>query len=113
MNPFSMFWEKETPSGNYHWSMTRVVSFLFALTTCYAIVTMAQNNHAHDIGWPFCFLGVATLLAVPLQILFKKLQTWMMTAPGKKLTGDLLALASSKITTVVEAKASTTGSADQ
>lgn len=84
----SMFKEKDNQADVLHWSMTRVVAFLFALTYCWTLIRYALK--AVDIGWPFCALGIATLLAVPLQALFKYLQIWFTTSPGQKLLQTLL-----------------------
>lgn len=85
--PLSMFIEKgETPPVL---SMTRVVAFIFAVTYCYALILFAQRGK--DFGWPFCVLGVVTVLAVPLQAMFKYLQVWFTSSPGQKLLRDLLA----------------------
>ncbi len=43
------------------------------------------------IGWPFAFLGIVVLLAVPIQSLFKTIQTWAMTPEGKTFTKAALA----------------------
>src|SRR5688572_25550075 len=80
-NPLSMFYES-SPDGNGDWSMTRTVAWMFAVTMCYAIVRMATQDHAHDMGWPFVALGIVTLLAVPVQAFFKFFNSWMKTRPG-------------------------------
>lgn len=96
MNPLTMFSEKDSTYSASHFSMTRVVAFMFAATYCYVLIRNSVNAHA--IGWPFCLLGVAALLAVPLQSLFKQLQSWVMTPPGKKVVEALL----SKVATATE-----------
>lgn len=88
-HPFSMFSEPDTDPPKL--SMTRTVAFLFTLTVCYALVVMARNNHAHDVGWPMCAIAIATLLAVPLQALCKYLQVWFTSSPGQSLLRSLLA----------------------
>lgn len=85
----SMFKEKDQGEA-LHWSMTRVVAFMFSVTVCYSIILMARGNHAHDIGWPFCAIAITTLLAVPLQLMFKLFQYWMNTSPGQKLLKILM-----------------------
>lgn len=82
-----MFHEKV--HDGHPWSMTRVVAFLFALTQCTSMLLYAWRGH--EIAWPFCVLGVVTLLAVPLQALFKYLQVWFTSSPGQRLLRDLLA----------------------
>lgn len=77
---YGPFEEKPAGSGI---SMSRLIAFLFALTFCPVLLLMARGGH--DIGWPLCALGVAILLAVPLQALFKTLQSWFATPPGKAL----------------------------
>ena len=53
-------------------SMTRVVALLFAVVYCAALLRYASVGQ--DIGWPFALLGIAVLLAVPLQALFRHRQ---------------------------------------
>lgn len=87
----SMFKEKDCEGkGEAHWSMTRVVAFLAAMTLNYALIIMSTKDHVHDIAWPFCVMYVVTLLAVPLQMLFKFLQAWFTSAPGKALLKSVL-----------------------
>lgn len=86
-NPLTMFHEKGLKGQAV--SMTRVIAALFAATYCYVLVRNSAN--AHLIGWPFCVLGVVTLLAVPLQALFVYLQVWFTSSPGQKLLHELLA----------------------
>jgi hypothetical protein len=88
IHPLSMFMEKDTGSMKV-FSMTRLVAFIFAVTYCFVMYKNAAN--AHLIGWPFCALGVVIVLAVPLQTLFKYLQTWFTSSPGQRLLRDLLA----------------------
>lgn len=100
MKLFTMFCEKDLK--DCPWSMTRVVAFLFALTYCFSTVMYALAGK--DIGWPFCVLGVVTVLAVPLQSLFRYLQQLFASSPGQKLLRDLLAKVS---TTTIGAPATT------
>lgn len=86
----SMFKDKDDAGNAAHWSMTRVVAFLAALTINYALITMSRKDHVHDIAWPFCVMYVVTLLAVPLQMMFKFLQVWFTSAPGKLLLKSVL-----------------------
>jgi hypothetical protein len=86
-----MFKEKDCDGHEQpHWSMTRVVAFLAALTMNWALLTMSRKDHVHDIAWPFCVMYVVTLLAVPLQMMFKFLQVWFTSAPGKALLKSVL-----------------------
>lgn len=85
----TMFKEKDTGDRPV-WSMTRVVAFLAAMTLNYAIVVMSRKDHVHDIAWPFCVMYVVTLLAVPLQMMFKLLQAWFTSNPGKQLLKTVL-----------------------
>jgi hypothetical protein len=84
--PLSMFHEKSS-SGNPY-SMTRVVAFLFALTYC--AVLYKNSNNFHILGWPACALGVATLLAVPIQAMCRALQSYLESSPGQRLLHVLL-----------------------
>jgi hypothetical protein len=86
----SMFKEKDTTGGVLHWSMTRVVAFLAALSMNFALITMAKKDHVHDIAWPFCFMYIVVLLAVPIQVMFKFLQAWFGTSPGQALLKQVL-----------------------
>ena len=86
----SMFKEKEEGKA-LHWSMTRVVAFLAAMTLNYAILVMAAKDHVHDIAWPFCVMYIVTLLAVPIMVMFKFLQVWFTSAPAKQLLKKVLA----------------------
>lgn len=87
----SMFKEKECDGAELpHWSMTRVVAFISALTINGTLSVMSYHNHVHDIAWPFCVMYVVTLLAVPLQMMFKFLQVWFTSAPGKQLLKSVL-----------------------
>jgi len=90
-HPLTMFTERKE-AGEL--SMTRVIAWMFAVTYCFVLIKNASNAHA--IGWPFCALGVVVVLAVPLQALFKSLQKWVSTPPGKKAVETLL----SKLSTV-------------
>ena len=87
----SMFKEKECDKdGKQSWSMTRVVAFFAAVTLNYALVIMANKDHVHDIAWPFCVMYVITLLAVPVQALFKMVQTYLTTGPGQSLLKSVI-----------------------
>lgn len=70
-------------------SMTRIVAFMFAASICFGIVRMSIGGTLGAIGWPFCALGVVTLLAVPLQAFFKFFNTWLKTKPGNKLMAKI------------------------
>lgn len=72
---------EEKPKGS-GLSMSRVVAFLFTLTYCVTLLTRATVS---EMGWPFACLGIVVVMAVPLQALFKTLQSWLATPPGKKL----------------------------
>jgi hypothetical protein len=94
-----MFKEKEDGKA-LHWSMTRVVAFIAAMTLNYALIVMSVHNHVHDIAWPFCVMYIVTLLAVPIMVLFKFLQALFASAPGKVLAKkvfDMLEVQASKI----------------
>lgn len=87
----SMFKEKDCEGRHTScWSMTRVVAFISAVVLNGVLFTMAKNNHVHDIAWPFCVMFVVTLLAVPIQSLFKMVQAWLNTGPGKKLLNSMI-----------------------
>lgn len=87
----SMFKEKDCEGRHTScWSMTRVVAFISAVVLNGVLFTMARNNHVHDIAWPFCVMFVVTLLAVPIQSLFKMVQAWLNTGPGKKLLNSMI-----------------------
>jgi hypothetical protein len=96
-SPLTMFHDDDGA-----WSMTRVVAFVFALTYCAATFRYASGGK--EINWPWCALGVVTLLAVPLQALFRYIQEWFSSSPGQKLLGALM----EKVTTVVAGSTSTT-----
>lgn len=70
-------------------SMTRLVAWMFAVTVCYAIIRMASQDHAHDMGWPFVALGICTLLAVPLQAFFRFLNSYIKTRPGAAMLNQV------------------------
>lgn len=93
MNPLSMFVEKS--STERHWSMTRTVAFMFAVTYCIALYHYAHA--AHDITWPFTTLGIVIVLAVPLQALFVFFQTWLESAPGQDVLKELVEQGLSKL----------------
>jgi hypothetical protein len=65
---YGMFLEKDgTGAGEV--SMTRVVSFMFALTVCSVLLILGWIGE--QFQWPMAFLGVCTLFAVPFHALFK------------------------------------------
>lgn len=84
-----MSWGPFQEKGDPGVSMTRVVAFLFAVVFCTTLLLSARTT-ATSMGWPFSTLGIVVVLAVPLQALFKSLQTWLATPPGKKLIGTLI-----------------------
>jgi hypothetical protein len=83
----SMFHDAD---GSGEWSMTRVVAFMFAIVVCLGIVRMGMQDHLHDVGWPFVALGVITLVAVPIQALFRMVEQYLRSKPGGKLLEELL-----------------------
>jgi len=85
----TMFLEKHSTDGSVV-SMTRVVAFMFAIVVCFSIVAMAMRDKLDGMQWPFCALGIMTLLAVPVQSLFKVLVSWFKTKPGKALLDNLI-----------------------
>jgi hypothetical protein len=101
-HPFAMFEEKPVGSGI---SMSRVIALMFAITYCYSLTLAARNNGPTTIvGWPYACLGIVVVMAVPLQALFKTLQSWFSTAPGKALIQTLV----NKAATGIETKMTTT-----
>lgn len=78
MSPFSVFHEKAKDGDS--WSMTRVVAFLFAVSVCYSIFVYASKGAA--LGWPFVALGIVTLMAVPIQMMFRAFTAWAQTREG-------------------------------
>ena len=88
-NPFSMFYDEPDAHGVRDWSMTRVVAFLFTVTYCTVLWKNASNTHL--MGYPFMWLGIVTLLAVPIKMLFSSLQEWFSLSPGQKLMTTMLA----------------------
>jgi hypothetical protein len=78
---YGPFEEKPKGSGI---SMSRVIAFMFAVTYCYSLVLLARGGH-EPAGWPFACLGIVTVMVVPLQALFKTVQAWLASAPGKAL----------------------------
>jgi hypothetical protein len=110
-----MFKDKDCEGRHQSWSMTRVVAFISAVVLNGVMFTMAKNNHVHDIAWPFCAMYVVTLLAVPIQMLFKMVQAWLNTGPGHKLLATMIENATVHLggtpSTTVETKV-TQGGAD-
>lgn len=91
------FEEKPRGSGI---SMSRLIAFGFAVTYCYALTLAARNAGPTTIvGWPFACLGIVVVMSVPLQALFKTLQSWFATAPGKAFIQTLIGKAASGIET--------------
>lgn len=98
---FGPFEEKPKGSGI---SMSRLIAFGFAVTYCYALTLVARNTGPSTImGWPYACLGIVVVLAVPLQALFKTLQSWFATASGKELIASLLGKATSGLATKMTA----------
>jgi hypothetical protein len=96
----SMFKEKDGDGKETtSWSMTRVVAFLAALTLNSALIVMAHDNHAHDIAWPFAWMYIVTLMAIPIKELCKMIQTALNTAPGQKLLKTMVANTIAKVET--------------
>jgi hypothetical protein len=85
-NPLSMFYEPNT----HEWSMTRVVAWCFMITICRAMWVMANHDHLHDVGIPFAAIAIVTLLAVPVQAMFKAVVTWLKSKPGSDLIHKLV-----------------------
>lgn len=73
-------------------SMTRLVAFMFTVVYC-TVLLMSARTSATSMGWPFATLGIVTLLAVPLQALFRSLQSWLKTPSGKKVLDAIIAKA--------------------
>ena len=97
-----MFEEKPSGSGV---SMSRVIALMFAITYCYSLTLAARNTGPTSIvGWPFSCLGIVVVMSIPLQSLFKTLQSWLATAPGKALIQTLVG----KIGSGIETKLTTT-----
>jgi hypothetical protein len=98
---------EEKPKGSGI-SMSRVVALIFALTYCYALILVARNPAASTImGWPYACLGIVIVMSVPLQALFKTLQSWFSTAPGKALINTLLGNAASTLETKISTTSTT------
>lgn len=95
----------EKGDGSKAPSMTRIVAFLFTLVYCATLLISARSS-ATSMGWPFATLGIVVVLAVPLQALFRSLQSWLKTPSGKKVLDALIAKATAavpfKMTTEVE-----------
>jgi hypothetical protein len=82
----SMFRDKTAPGMPY--SMTRVVSCLFALTVCASLLLYARGKA--QVGWPFAALGIVTLMAVPLQAMWAMLVKYFTSRPGEALLGQVI-----------------------
>jgi hypothetical protein len=94
---------EEKAGGGF--SMSRLIAFGFAVTYCYALTLVARNTGPSTImGWPYACLGIVVVMAVPLQALFKTLQSWFATEPGKALIQTLLG----KVGSAIETKMTTT-----
>jgi hypothetical protein len=83
----SMFHDAD---GSGEWSMTRVVAFMFAIVVCFGIARMGMQDQLHQVGWPFVALGVITLVAVPIQAMFRMIEQYLRSKPGTKLLEELL-----------------------
>lgn len=81
MHFLSMFYDKN--SDGEHFSMTRLIAFMFGVVYLYALIVYAQGKTT--VNWPFAALGVVTLLAVPIQAIFAYLQKWIASQPGQEL----------------------------
>lgn len=77
-------------------SMTRVVAFLFALVYCLVLIISGRTS-ATSMGWPFAVLGIVIVMAVPLQALFRSLQSWLKTPSGKKVLDAIIAKAATSV----------------
>lgn len=71
-------------------SMTRVVAFMVAVVVCFGLVIVSLKDHFHDVGWPLASIVAVTLLAVPLQALFRALTAWLQSSEGKKLLQQII-----------------------
>ena len=90
---------EEKPHGSGI-SMSRVIALMFAITYCYALTLAARNTGPTSIvGWPFACLGIVVVMSVPLQALFKTLQSWLSTTPGKALIQTLVTKAAGSLET--------------
>jgi hypothetical protein len=76
-----MFHEKADPNGP--WSMTRVITFLFGVN--YQAVLYVFAKKATPVNWPLVILGIAILLAVPLQGLVTTIRSYLDSSPGRAL----------------------------
>ena len=83
----SMFHDAD---GSGEWSMTRVVAFMFAIVVCFGIARMGMQDQLHQVGWPFVALGVITLVAVPVQAMFRMIEQYLKSKPGAKLLEELI-----------------------
>lgn len=79
-------------------SMTRLVAFMFAVVICMGITRMSVQNQLHAIGWPFAAVAITTMLAVPLQALFKTLGEWFKSKPGAELVKKIANAAVDEVT---------------
>lgn len=86
---WTMFCDEPNADGTRDFSMTRVVAFIMGVSYCIVMLLNAKN--AHLSGWPWAFLGIAIMLAVPLKMLFTYLQEWFTSSPGQKLLLTMLA----------------------
>ena len=86
--PLSMFYDEPNADGSRDWSMTRVVAFIF--TVSYCGVLWWNHANAHLIGYPFMWLGVVTLLAVPIKMFLTYLQMWFSSSPGQAVVRMVL-----------------------
>ncbi len=84
-----MFCDEPNPDGTRDFSMTRVIAFVMGVTYCAVMWKDADNIHL--MGYPFMWLGVVVLLAVPLKMLFTYLQEWFSSSPGQKLLLTMMA----------------------
>lgn len=69
MGSFLLTMFREKGAVDQPLSMTRVVSFIFALTVCAVLLLLAWEKE--QAQWPLAFLGIMTLFAVPLHGLFQ------------------------------------------
>lgn len=102
-NPLSMFYDEPNADGTREWSMTRVVAFFMAVTYCGVMWKDALSIHL--MGYPFMWLGIVILMAVPFKMLFTYIQQWFTSSPGQKL---LLAMMAKFSGATLDSPASTT-----
>ena len=114
-NPISMFYDEPNADGVREWSMTRVVAFMMAVSYCWVMNKNATN--AHLMGYPFMWLGIIILMAVPFKMLFTYIQEWFSSSPGQKLLLTLMAKFSGatldNTSTTVETKIATHADKDK